>query len=268
MMQTQLRDDQRTAYRENGYLILDSCVSADEIGRVKGIVERLFQIRAGRHNGDFLDLAGTDDDSEEATLPQILMPVKYSPELAECALREAALRIARDLLGDFVHCEGEHAIMKPRLGGAETPFHQDEAFWSDLTEYDSLSVWFPLQDVAEDNGCMRFVTRSHLLGVLPHRSVYGDIRRNGLEIQDSTEFSWVSASLKVGGATVHHCRTVHGAGPNRTEHDRFAYIFGFGLPARRATVGRDFYWLREKQLQREERARREGFALTKMRPEL
>lgn len=263
-----IADSQRAAYREQGFLALAGVVDSAEITRVRDIFERLFRSQAGRQTGDFLDLAGADDDVSAATLPQILMPLKYAPELERCSLRDAARQIARGLLGDGIQDEGEHAILKPAHGGPETPLHQDEAFWSDATDYDSLSVWFPLQDVSDENGCMRFVPRSHQLGVFPHHSVDGDVRKNGLEIDHATGFDTAPVQLAAGGATVHHCRTIHGAGPNSTASPRFAYIFGFGLPARRSDTLRDFYWLREKQLRREERARLEGFELTKMRPEL
>lgn len=267
-MRLHLEDAQRNLYRHQGYLVLQNAASSEEVSKVRAVLERLFSARAGSQNGDFLDLAGTDEDPSRAALPQILMPVKYAPELDSCGLRDTASEIATQLLGEGVEYQGEHAIMKPPYHGAETALHQDEAFWSESTEYESLSVWFPLQDVSDENGCISFIPGSHLEGVLRHRSVDGDARKNGLEVENQDGLTVVPIALAAGGATVHHCRTIHGAGRNRTAQARLALIFGFGLPGRPSKVQRDFYWLKEKKLLREERARTEGFELTKMRPEL
>ncbi len=254
-------------WNESGYLTLRQVTPVAEIERVRALVEELFARRVGREVGDFLDLAGDDREAEAAGLPQLLMPTKYAPELSSGRLREDAERIARRILGDGVVSEGEHVILKPALVGAETPLHQDEAFWSGNLDYQSLSLWFPLQDVTAEGGCMHYVAGSHRLGVLPHHSVDGDPTKNGLEIDQPERFEPIAEPLMRGDVTAHHCRTIHGAGANRTSHPRFAYIFGFGLPAERAAEPRDFYWLREKRTLREERARQHGFELTKMRPE-
>jgi ectoine hydroxylase-related dioxygenase (phytanoyl-CoA dioxygenase family) len=196
------------------------------------------------------------------------MPVKYAPQLESSGLRDAAASIACQLLGDSICPEGEHAIMKPAFHGSATHMHQDEAYWGDATDYTSLSVWVPLQPVNLQNGCMHFVAGSHLQGIVPHHSVDSDVTKNGLEVVHPEQFQATPCPLPVGGATVHHCRTIHGAGANSTSEDRFAYIFGFGLPARPASEPRNYYWLREKRLRREERVLAEGLTPTRMRPEL
>ncbi len=259
-------DAGREQYAAAGFLRLENAVPEQEIERVLAIVQRLFAQRAGQSRGDFLDLAGDDSDAERAVLPQILMPVKYAPELAEGTLRPCAERIARALLGEGLQYEGEHVIAKPPFGPA-TPLHQDEAFWSETVDYTSLSIWFPLHPVSARNGSICFVPGSHTRGVLPHHSVDNDVTKNGIEIDGAGTFAPVPMELPPGGATVHHCRTIHGALANSTGETRYAYIFGFGLPAVPAADRRNHYWLHEKRLLRAERARTEQFELTKMRPE-
>jgi ectoine hydroxylase-related dioxygenase (phytanoyl-CoA dioxygenase family) len=254
-------------YEENGYVALRNVVPAEEVWRVRAIMEALVARRAGEERGDFLDLAGSDDGTEPA-LPQILMPQSYAPELAAGALRATAEAVARALLGDDVFPEGEHSIIKPQSDASRTPLHQDEAFWSGRVDYRSISIWFPLQDVDGENGCLCFVPGSHRTGIVPHHSQDGDVTSNGLEIDHPEQYATVSAPLRVGDCTVHHCRTIHGAGANRTPVPRYAYIYGFGLPACPAAEPRDFPWLEEKRLAREQRAREAGYELTKMRPEV
>jgi ectoine hydroxylase-related dioxygenase (phytanoyl-CoA dioxygenase family) len=266
--QALLTEEDKRFFESSGYLVIRNATPVEEVERVRGIVASLVERRAGDERGDFLDLVGSDRPGEEARLPQILMPIRYAPEIANGRLREDAERIARELLGGPVIYEGEHIITKPPQISPETPLHQDEAHWGERTDYNSLSIWFPLQDTHEENGCLRFVPGSHKLDVQPHRSVGGDPRINGLELAEPQRFQPISEPLLAGGATVHHCRTIHGACSNRSPRPRYAYIMGFGLQARPRAEPRDFYWLKEKQLLREERARQGGYELTRMRPEL
>ena len=254
-------------FHTDGYLSIKGLVPAQDVQRARAIAAALVEQRVGSERGDYLDLVG-DDRAEAARVPQILMPARYAPELANSPLRAAAERIAQDLLAGPVMYEGEHIIAKPSPPGDEVPLHQDEAFWGENTEYDSISIWFPLQDTDERNGCLRFVPGSHRGEVVPHRSIGGDRSNNGLEIVAPEQARTVSAPLGCGDATVHHCRTIHGSGPNHSGDVRYAYIFGFGRPARVRAQPRQFAWLHGRTLARETRVLEAGHELTRMRPEL
>jgi ectoine hydroxylase-related dioxygenase (phytanoyl-CoA dioxygenase family) len=101
-------------------------------------------------------------------------------------------------------------IYSLRAPGSEAPFHQDEAYWEFPGERlsHSVSCWMPLDEVTVESGCMQFVPGSHELEVLRHR------RRRRRSRSSSTSFLTTpparSLALPPGGATFHHCRTVHG----------------------------------------------------------
>jgi ectoine hydroxylase-related dioxygenase (phytanoyl-CoA dioxygenase family) len=265
---TVVGEAQRTAFERDGYLVLDGLVDAAELARVHELTHRLVAARAGWDRGDFFDLVGNDKDDDAPAMPQLLMPQRYAPELARNALRDAAARIAAELLGEPATAEGEHVICKPPRTGPPTPLHQDEAFWSAATEYRSVSIWFPMCDAVPGNGCLRFVPGSHRGPVLDHHSFAGDPTNNSLELAAPERFAPRDAPCRAGGATVHHCRTIHGAYANRSDAPRLAYIFGFGLAARRRAAPRSFPWQDERRLLREDRARSRGHEPTRMRPEL
>jgi ectoine hydroxylase-related dioxygenase (phytanoyl-CoA dioxygenase family) len=252
-------------FESAGYLEIQRATSTQEIERVRAIVVGLLARRAGLEAGDYLDLVG--DDREATRIPQILMPSKYAPELVDSKLHADAAQLAPAVLGDGVVSQGEHIIAKPAMPTPEVPLHQDEAFWGENTEYRSVSIWFPLQDTDQDNGCLHFVPGSHRLDVLPHRGIGGDRSNNGLELIEHQHFHPVSVPLRSGDATIHHCRTIHGSGPNRSGRPRYAYVFGFGLAPRRREQARDFPWIKHRTLVREQRLRESGREPTKMRPE-
>jgi ectoine hydroxylase-related dioxygenase (phytanoyl-CoA dioxygenase family) len=250
-----LTDEQVVFYHREGYLVLPSISTPPEIARVREIYDRLFAQRAGRDEGSQFDLAGTDEEGKEATLPQILGPSRYAPELAEGVFRANALAIARQLLGPQAEGMGEHAILKPARIGAATPWHQDEAYWGPELNYNSFSLWMPLQAATLDNGCMEFVPRSHLWDVLPHHSIGHDPRVHGLEVEGADVSTAVACPIPAGGCTIHSNRTLHYAGPNRSDQPRRAYILSMGIKPTRRTIARRFPWNDLKRTARDERAR-------------
>jgi ectoine hydroxylase-related dioxygenase (phytanoyl-CoA dioxygenase family) len=111
----------------------------------------------------------------------------------------------------------------------------------------------PLQDATVESGCMQFVPRSHRRGVQPHHPINNDPRIHGLEADKIDPEQVVACPIPAGGVTIHHCRTLHYAGPNSTDEPRRAYIQVFGLPTQNRAESRDFYWQRVQQTARMER---------------
>lgn len=58
----------------------------------------------------------------------------------------------------------------------------------------------------------------------------------------------------LGQATVHHCRTLYHAGPNRSDGPRRAYSLGFGVRSREFTLRADFPWNGARISARDKRA--------------
>lgn len=249
-------DEQVAFFHSEGYLVIDAITTPEEVVWMRELYDGLFAERVGYDDGNQFDLAGTDEEGSDARLPQMLAPSFYAPTLRDTIYRANALEVARRLLGPEAEFRFDHAILKPAEAGAETPWHQDEAYWDPAIDYDELSIWMPLQDVGLENGCMHFVPGSHARDVLPHRSIGNDPRIHGLEVDLVVDVSTaVACPIPAGGATVHHCRMVHYTTPNLTSEPRRAYILSFGAPQHPRDRARDFYWLRAQQTARAERAR-------------
>src|SRR5207302_1600399 len=124
---------------------------------------RLFDGKVGYERGRQLDMVSPDEDAASpARLSQILNPVEFAPELRETIFRKNAHAVARQLLGDDATLWFEHAISKPALHGAATPWHQDEAHRNDAgVEYQQISFWLPLQQATIENGCLRYLPGSN-----------------------------------------------------------------------------------------------------------
>ena len=250
-----LSPEQIATFRAQGFLVLDRLSPDTEVARLGEIFDRLFAVRAGWERGAQFDLAGTDEEGRPPALPQILNPPQFEPELERTEFRANALAVAKQLLGPEAHGWFEHAILKPAGYGAPTPWHQDEAHRYDPgVDYEQISIWMPLQEARLDNGCMQYIPGSHRGAILEHRSPNNDPRVSALECAGGFDPECaVPCPMPAGGAVVHHCRTLHSAGANRSELPRRAYILAFRGKATPAPQREPFPWLAEKHTAAQER---------------
>jgi ectoine hydroxylase-related dioxygenase (phytanoyl-CoA dioxygenase family) len=253
-----LKQDQIDFFRREGYLAIDSLTTPEDVAFLRESYDRIFEQRAGRDEGNQFDLAGTDEEGKAANLPQILNPAKYAPEMNQSLLLANATQLVRDLFGPEAKCSFAHAIFKPPHTGAETPWHQDAAYWNEWKDYpDTVSIWVPLQEATLHNGCMQFVPRSHsAMEIWRHQSINNDPRIHGLELHESEMHridGAVPCPLPPGGCTVHGGYMLHYTGPNRSDVPRRALIVGGGLPAIERTTPRQNPWQKIKQTAREQR---------------
>lgn len=253
---TKLADDQIEFFRDNGFLTLEAITTKDEVGRMREIYDRLFEQRVGWDRGSQFDLAGTDEDGQPR-LPQLLAPSTFEPQLKDTLYRKNAQAIARQLLGDDMQDKvNEHMIYKPPRIGAETPWHQDQAYHDPNYYCRSVNFWMPLDDVTIESGCLQFVPGSHKSDVLPHHSIGHNPRIHGLEVDDPQQRAEkaVACPVPAGGATLHAAYMLHYAGPNHTDIPRRAYTLVFRQHRKQRDVPCDNYWIRERRTARDERA--------------
>jgi ectoine hydroxylase-related dioxygenase (phytanoyl-CoA dioxygenase family) len=261
----ELTDEQVAFFRENGFLSIERITTDAEVEWLRGIYDRLFQERMGEEKGEYFDLGGPRGHRGREVLPQVLGPERKFPELLETVYTRNARRLAARLLGvtEAEISGGGHMILKPARYGRETPWHQDEAYWNPDVIPHSLSVWLPLDPATMESGCMQFIPRSHTGEVRRHRHIDNDPSVHGLVTDDVDPAQAVACPIPVGGATFHHCRTLHHAGPNRTDHPRRAYILVLGAPPTKADRPADRPWQQEE---REALAKLRSLAVPKESP--
>jgi ectoine hydroxylase-related dioxygenase (phytanoyl-CoA dioxygenase family) len=249
-----LTSDEIYKFHEQGYLMLPKITTSEEVAWIREIYDRLFEQRVGWDSGDFFDFAGIDDSGTAAMLPQLINPSRYVPLLRKTTFRVNAHEIAKQLLGKSAELVFEHAMLKPAGIGGEMPWHQDEAFYRKYTNYQAITFWMPLQSVNPSNGCLEVIPSSHKGPLLPHHSINNDPRIPGLEADGVDASQLIVCPLPAGGASIHHSRTLHHSGPNRSDEPRRAYTLGFAVRSRKFTLRKDFPWNAEKATARERRA--------------
>ena len=239
-------DDEVAAFAERGFHAVERITTDDEVTHLRDVYDRVLGVE-GALRLVYEDAAAPE--AERARIEQIFAPELVAPELLETTYLANARVLAARVLGvdaSDVEQGGIMLIAKPAGLGLETPFHQDEAYWdfegSRLSH--SASVWMPLDEVSVDSGCMQFMPGTHRGEGLLHHTKPDPRKPLYLEPPIDTSAA-VPCPLPAGGATVHHCRTVHGTAPNTSNRSRRAITTIFHGPPTTRRIPQERPWLRQ-----------------------
>lgn len=212
---------------DEGFVTVPALFSPAEVREVAEGLDGLFKRFDELPAVSRLDLGATGGRFG-GEVPEILYPSLLASELGRTVVFRRSLALARRLLGPGTWFRFDHSIRKPPHCAYETVWHQDRVHKRSGLPERRLSIWIPTGPVGVEDGCMRYVPRSHLGGVLPHEVVPG--RRGALRTAGVDEATAVDCPLPLGGAALHLFETVHGAHPNRGASTRTAWILQFTRP--------------------------------------
>jgi ectoine hydroxylase-related dioxygenase (phytanoyl-CoA dioxygenase family) len=237
-----LSSEQIAEFRDNGFLAVDRIASDDEVARLRDLYAEI----VADPTGLTLTYQAEREDGTTGIITQVFSPEFKHPELLETEyIRNATRAVAAvlDVDESDITYGGLMLIYKPAGEGRDTPWHQDEAYWGErnAVRCNSASVWMPLDDVTVESGCMQYLPKTHEGDVLPHIKPDGP---EPLHLDPPVDISSaVPCPIPAGGATIHHCRTIHYGGPNVSMVPRRAMTTIFHGPAPARDVPLEKPWL-------------------------
>jgi ectoine hydroxylase-related dioxygenase (phytanoyl-CoA dioxygenase family) len=216
-------DDEVAAYQRDGFyvsrrIVPDDLLDAAEHGMRRFYAGDLDAPFPGRTRYDHFDWTPEHGNvlrknDYTSLMVRELAALVRSPAIGAVAARLAAaaeIRLWHDQL----------LYKPPGLDGAagNVGWHTDRQYWGTCTSEDMLTAWVPFHDCDESVGGVAFVEGSHTW-----------LQESGLDFFDgdlaAQERRFAAGDEPVvkttpvlprGSVTFHHCRTVHGSGPNRS----------------------------------------------------
>jgi len=104
---------------------------------------------------------------------------------------------------------------------ANVGWHTDRQYWMCCTSTEMLTAWVGFHDVTPETGSVGFFDRSHHWDITGMDFFSQDLA--GLEESVRSQgftADIVPTMMRRGQVSFHHCRTVHGSGPNRGREPR------------------------------------------------
>jgi ectoine hydroxylase-related dioxygenase (phytanoyl-CoA dioxygenase family) len=220
-------------YDDNGYLVVERLVSPDDLVAVRQRVDQIVAdpsrapagVEVGRESDTRSDksaLRGSGNDP----LRKLGGMGRFDPAFQRLATNPRLLSVVRGLIGPRVKLFRDQMLLKPP-GGQDKPTHQDQSYFR-LEPADALvTAWIALDDATLENGCMRYVPRSHRHGLFemeldPERPIHHVPRTSHLNLPPEA-----TCPVSAGSVILHHGFTLHRSGVNNTNTWRRAVIFHY-----------------------------------------
>lgn len=204
------------AYNRDGFFVLRGAFSSAEIAAVRAAIDPFEEahVAYARERGGRVRL--TDADAITFTLHL----VRKSAALKAFAAHPAIQDVCHDLIGPEVRLYWDQAVYKKTEKAQEFPWHQDNGY-SFVEPQQYLTLWIPLVDVDEANGCPWIAPGLHRRGTLEHRAT-----SIGLVCLDEAPNA-VAAPARIGDIVVFSSLAPHRTGPNTSAETRKAYILQY-----------------------------------------
>ena len=167
------------------------------------------------------------DRAKPETLKQ-MQRMGCDPWFLEYAQNPRWKELADALIGEPSTSDQPEWFSKPPGTNHVTPPHQDNYYFC-LAPANVLTIWLALDPVDAENGCLRYVDRSHVGGFRKHAKSKILGFSQGIVDYTSDDFTQeVAACLQPGDTVAHHGMAIHRADANlSTTRNRrsFAMVF-------------------------------------------
>lgn len=238
----------KSEFNKNGFLYIPNFFDEREKENLKDNLEKFIKeiVPQMPEKNTFYEI-----NNDSSSLKQLFHMSDYDPFFKRLLYGGRLETLAEILLGEKMAKGFVEYFNKPPKIGNPTPPHQD-AYYFMLTPPQAITFWIPIEDVDQENGCLRYVKGSHLKGMRPHR------RSNTLGFsQGITDFGTkddvrneVAIPAKLGDILLHHGMTIHRADGNNslTRSRRVIGLVYFGKSAKEDMATKKAY---QKELRKE-----------------
>ena len=139
------------------------------------------------------------------------------------------LDAVESVIGPNIMCWSNDFFIKEPHDPGFVSWHQDATYWG-LEPADVVTAWLGFTDSTKENGCVRVVPGSHLLGQVAHEDTFAEnnLLSRGQEISVNVdEKDAVDLQLAAGEASLHHVRMFHASRPNTSSDRRIGVAFRY-----------------------------------------
>lgn len=216
-----LTDEQVHGFATRGFLSLGRLTTEEELAWLRDVHDAILKRKLG-YTPDELATLPIIDKCAVTALAMVFSPERIEPTLTSTLFFSRVRQtVARLLSIEETQLSSEWRFVCKMAHGGETPWHQDALYRQSATHgplpHVGVTVWMPLDPATSESGCLQYLKGSHFAGVRLHYFRDGHVMTDDVDPSQAVE-----CPAALGEALAHYCRTLHYAGPNRTERPRRA----------------------------------------------
>ena len=214
-----LSDEQVSFYKLNGYLLVESWFSQDEIGQLKDVIQQLVERGKTMTQSDGVIELEDTHTPQDPRIRRIIWPDQQHPVFRNFVRNPKYVGVVSRLIGPNIRLHFSKLNLKLGRFGAPVQWHQDWAFYPHTND-DVLVSGVLIDDMVEDNGPLLVLPGTHTGPVFDHHHnnrFTGALnpKASGLDFSKAVKLTAPAGSLVLFSA-----RLVHGSDLNRSPRPR------------------------------------------------
>ncbi|CAG7615978.1 Ectoine dioxygenase [Paenibacillus solanacearum] len=207
-----LTAEEHRHYDEHGYVVVDNFFAVDELSEINQELDRCEKPTqaTGEHEGFTYQLAMLTDKTKQF------------------AHDDRILNLLEDIVKPGIAIFSSKLLTKQPHSPSVCHWHQDDAYYTEVVDSNTrMSIWVPLQDTDERNGCLWIVSGSHRQGLQPYTTKSDGTCRKAL-VEEQVDLSQAKpVPMKAGSILLFNALTWHSSKGNETDQVRRAFIVSY-----------------------------------------
>lgn len=201
-------------FNDNGFVMFPGFIAGDDLLELRCQVDRFIENVVPKLPPEQVFYESKGD---ALSLKQIQHMELHDSWFGELFNAGPFRQTAENLLSGPVVPKNMQYFNKPPGSSQPTPPHQD-GFYFMLDPCEAVTMWLALDDVDEENGCVRYVGGSHKRGMRGHARTTTLGFSQGISDYPSDEDRKheVAIPARPGDLLVHHAMTIHRADANQS----------------------------------------------------
>lgn len=213
-----LSNEQLAQYHADGFVIVEDLFDSEEVDLLRNIAKADCELA-----GDAVSRSDAQGGAIDLAVRNELGDDVYS---AFVRCRRVVDTMEKLLGGEVYHYHHKMILKKPRVGGA-WEWHQDYGYWYNNACLFPLlaSCMIAVDSATKENGCLRVLRGSHLMGRVDHGKVGDQTGADPERVRVALErMEQVDVEIEPGSAVFFHCNLLHASSQNRSDKPRWALI--------------------------------------------
>jgi len=217
-----LTPQQICQYQEEGFTVYHRFLDRTAVDAILAEIASLTASATVAHHDSTRMEMEPNQGPEGRKVRRLYEPCTYYAAFRAFSETPQLLDAVEQLVGPNIYFHLSKVNMKPATLGSVVDWHQDLTYYP-LTNTDSVTVLFYLDDADASNGCLQVIPRAH------HRVM--DHTLNGIfqgcvtEAVDASPAVFLEAPA--GSAIFMHCLTPHASAPNHSAKPRTTLILSY-----------------------------------------
>ncbi|WP_167859284.1 phytanoyl-CoA dioxygenase family protein [Paenibacillus cymbidii] len=237
-----MEETSKRFYEENGYVLIRQAATDKELGPVREqigkVVDRKINafyrqgLITNKHEELPLSTRWSEISKQHPSKEQMWVRQVFSKAIYDLGIHDPVLDAVETLIGSEIRFNGDYHV-RPKIPHHDlttVPWHQDAYYYGGKEagnpDYPILSVWIPLIDVDEHNGCLQFVPGSHKWGLTPELNQalprIGDKPVVSVEQKHELDHRAISLRMSKGDMVIFDKFTFHRSLPNLSDEIRWS----------------------------------------------